>query len=78
MLREEVGVYSIGADGIDDRGEKDDIASWRSIDRTYYPKPPLQLGHLPYLLIPPAILMSLIGVPAWLLLRRGTGKRTPA
>ncbi|MBK6728688.1 MAG: hypothetical protein IPG63_15950 [Xanthomonadales bacterium] len=73
-LSEGVGVYSFGADGIDDRGEKDDIASWRPLDPNFYPKPPIRLQDLPLLLIQPALLLSLFGIPAWWVF----GRRKPA
>ncbi len=77
VFRETAGVYSLGADGIDDRGEKDDITSSRSPDSRYYPRPPIRLDDLPSILIPPLILTLLIGIPAsWLWQRRKPGIAT--
>ena len=38
-------VYSVGADGIDDQGEKDDISSWNGVNEGYYWKKFWPLGR---------------------------------
>ena len=75
VLNEGMGVYSLGSDGIDQRGERDDIASWRTPDRSYYPAPPLDLLRA---LIPPAFLLTLFGVPVWLWWYRRDRERGPS
>jgi hypothetical protein len=36
--RQEIDIYSVGADGLDDGGERDDISSWAGINEGYYEK----------------------------------------
>lgn len=42
----EFDVYSVGADGIDDQGEKDDISNWSGVNEGYYWKRFWPLGRL--------------------------------
>lgn len=40
-----IDVYSVGEDGIDDRGEKDDISGWGGVNEGYYWKKLWPLGR---------------------------------
>ena len=41
----EYDIYSLGADGIDDQGEKDDISNWGGVNEGYYWKKFWPLGR---------------------------------
>jgi len=73
--RAEPIIYSLGKNGADDAGKADDVASWESLDRAYYP----ELGRSPafWWSLLAAVVAGLIGT-AWLIgNRRGRPSNKP-